>query len=103
MNKKTKIIVSLAVAVLILVAVFVIFTVGRSAEKQDETAAAENPVAEDQNADGKSPDTAAQTKPAEPTPDAEKAQETVTESAQLIETDGDITIIIPEDEESDGF
>ena len=97
MSKNKKITICVAV-VLVLLAVCLIFWLGRdkAAETPDEPDAAEQ-AAEPANAQPED------VKKDEPEPEKEEAEAVETESAQLIENEGDVTIIVPEGEESDGF
>lgn len=101
MNKNKKIIICVAVVALVLLAVGLIYFLGR--DKTEE--AAEKPDVQEQTAETEKtaePEAVKTTEP-ETKPEEETPEEMQTESAQLIENEGEITIIIPEGEESDGF
>ena len=99
MNKNKKIIICVAVVALVLLAVGLIYFLGR--DKTEE--AAETPDVQEQTAETEKTAEPEAIKTAEPEPKEEPADMTQTESAQLIESEGEITIIVPEGEESDGF
>ena len=99
MNKNKKIIICVAVVALVLLAVGLIYFLGR--DKTEE--AAETPDVQEQTAETEKTAEPEAIKTAEPEPKEEPADMTQTESAQLIESEGEVTIIVPEGEESDGF
>ena len=99
MNKNKKIIICVAVVALVLLAVGLIYFLGR--DKTEE--AAETPDVQEQTAETEKTAEPEAIKTAEPEPKEEPADMTQTESAQLIESEGEITIIVPEGEESDGY
>ena len=99
MNKNKMIIICVAVVALVLLAVGLIYFLGR--DKTEE--AAETPDVQEQTAETEKTAEPEAIKTAEPEPKEEPADMTQTESAQLIENEGEVTIIVPEGEESDGF
>ncbi len=99
MNKNKKIIICVVIVALVLLAVGLIFWLGRDkAADVPVEAAPQEQAAETTQEAATEPISEEETKTEEKNPDI-----TETESAQLIEDGGEVTIIIPEGQASDGF
>ncbi len=99
MNKKKEIIICAVVVALVLLTVGLIFWFGRDKAADDPVEAArQEQAAETTQEAATEPISEEETKTEEKNPDI-----TETESAQLIEDGGEVTIIIPEGQASDGF
>ncbi len=99
MNKNKKIIICVAVVALVLLAVGLIYFLGRDKTEN----APETPAVQEQSAETEKTAEPEGITATEPQPEEKTAEGTQTESAQLIENEGEVTIIVPEGEESDGF
>ena len=94
MDKKRLCIV-IGVVVLVIVAVLVVWLCGREAKPDAEPV----PAGQTENAEAPAQEPSQDTENAPDETAAGEAQE----SAQIIESEGDLIITIPDDEESDGF